>query len=251
MGGISSLRAWLVTLACIAGLPAHGADLVLVAGATGGTGREVVAQLVAAGYPVRALVRDPDAARGTLGDGPGYVRGDVRDRASLDAAMQGVRFVIVTIGATRKDPANGPEFVDYQGVRNLAEAAAAARVDQLVLVSSSGVTREDHQLNRMFDNVLIWKGKGEEAVRQSGVAYTIIRPGGLTNKPGGETGLRFEQGDQGTGIVTRADVARVCIAALKSPAARSRTFELFSGEGGPDIDWDAAFGKLAADGGKP
>jgi len=252
MGTIATMRAWFLALALVAGASqATTGDLVLVAGATGGTGREIVRELAAAGYRVRALVRDPAAARAVLGDSVEYATGDVRDRSSVDAAMKGARYAVAAIGATRKDPANGPEFVDFQGIRNLADAAAAAKADQLVVVSSSGVTREDHPLNRMFDNVLIWKGKGEAAVRASGVAYTIVRPGGLTNTPGGQNGVRLEQGDRGTGFIPRADVARVCVAALKSPAARNRTFEVFGAQSGPDMDWDSAFGKLAADGTRP
>ena len=222
-------------------------DLVLVVGATGGTGQQIVRELNAAGFKVRALVRDPAKAQATLGDTVEYATGDVRQRPTLDAALKGVRYAISAIGATRKDPANSPEFVDFQGVQNLAEAAAAAKVDQLVIVSSAGVTQKDHMLNKMFDNVLLWKAKGEAAVRASGVPYTIVRPGGLTNKPGGQNGVRLEQGDQGTGIIPRADVARVCVAALKSPAARNRTFEVYSAQTPPDTDWDALFGKLKAD----
>jgi len=249
MRKIATMRAWVMALALLAGSGQAGAaDLVLVAGATGGTGQQIVRELSAAGYRVRALVRDPAGARSVLGDSVEYATGDVRDRTTIDAAVQGARYAISAIGATRKDPANGPEFVDFQGVRNLAEAAAAAKLDQLVVVSSAGVTRLDHPLNRMFDNVLIWKGKGEDAVRASGVPYTIVRPGGLTDKPGGQSGVRLEQGDKGTGFIPRGDVARVCVAALKSPAARNRTFELYSTpSASPDMDWDAAFGKLAAD----
>ncbi len=244
---IATMRAGFMVLALLSG-SGQAADLVLVAGATGGTGQQIVRELNAAGYRVRALVRDPAGARKVLGDEVEYATGDVRQRATLDAALQGVRYAISAIGATRKDPANGPEFVDFQGVRNLADAAAAARLDQLVIVSSAGVTRLDHPLNRMFDNVLIWKGKGEDAVRASGVPYTIVRPGGLTNQPGGASGVRLEQGDKGTGFIPRGDVARVCVAALKSPAARNRTFEAYSAPGsGPDMDWDAAFGQLAPD----
>lgn len=242
-------RAWVMAAAMLTGggQAAVAADLVLVAGATGGTGQQVVRELNAAGYRVRALVRDPASARPVLGDGVEYATGDVRERSTIDAALTGVRYAIAAIGASRKDPANGPEFVDYQGVRNLADAAAAAKLDQLVVVSSAGVTQTDHPINRMFGNVLIWKGKGEDAVRASGVPYTIVRPGGLTDRPGGQSGVRLEQGDRGTGFIPRADVARVCVAALKSPAARNRTFELYSAQTGPDMDWDAAFGKLAAD----
>jgi len=236
-----------MALALLAG-SGQAADLVLVAGATGGTGQQIVRELNASGYRVRALVRDPESARTVLGDSVEYATGDVRARPTIDAAMKGVRYAISAIGATRKDPANGPEFVDFQGVRNLADAAAAAKLDQLVVVSSAGVTQKDHVLNRMFDNVLVWKGKGEEAVRASGVPYTIARPGGLTDKPGGQSGVRLEQGDKGTGFISRGDVARVCVAALKSPAARNRTFELYSApSSSPAMDWDEAFGKLAAD----
>lgn len=248
MRKIATGRAWVMALALLAGgSQAAAADLVLVAGATGRTGQQVVRELNAAGYRVRALVRDPAGARNVLGDGVEYARGDVRERSTIDAALKGVRYAISAIGATRKDPANGPEFVDFQGIRNLAEAAAAAKLDQLVVVSSAGVTREDHPLNKMFDNVLVWKGRGEDAVRASGVPYTIVRPGGLTDKPGGQSGVRLEQGDRGTGFIPRADVARVCVAALKSPAARNRTFELYSAQSGPDTDWDAVFARLAAD----
>ena len=89
-----------------------------------------------------------------------YAQGDVRQRETIDAALDDVDAIIIAIGAGRGDPTNGPEFVDYGGVKNLAEAGAAAGVDQIVLVSSAGVTDEDHVLNRMFDNVLIWKAKG-------------------------------------------------------------------------------------------
>ena len=167
----NALRTLVMTTALLSG-GGHAAsttgDLVLVAGATGRTGQQVVRELDAAGYRVRALVRDPAAARGILGDKVEYATGDVRQRPTLDAALNGVRYAISTIGATRGDPANSPQFVDYEGVRNLAEAAAAAKLDQLVIVSSAGVTHKDHMLNRMFDNVLIWKGKGEDAVRASG-----------------------------------------------------------------------------------
>jgi uncharacterized protein YbjT (DUF2867 family) len=252
MRNFAAMRAWAVMLALLVAVgPARAADLVLVAGATGGTGQQVVRELATAGFRVRALVRDPARAREVLGDSVEYATGDVRDRATLDAALEGARYAISTVGATRKDPANSPEFVDYQGVRNLAEAAAAAKLDQVVLVSSAGVTQKDHVLNRMFDNVLVWKGKGEDALRGSGVPYTIVRPGGLTDKPGGQNGVRLEQGDRGTGFIPRADVARVCVAALKSPAARNRTFEAYSAASGPDMDWDATFGQLAADGAQP
>jgi uncharacterized protein YbjT (DUF2867 family) len=222
-------------------------ETVLVAGATGRTGRLVVQDLAAHGYRVRALVRDFKKAQELLGDKVEYAEGDVRDRKSIDAALKGVDAIVSTIGAAMKDPANSPEFVDYGGTKNLAEAAAAAKVRQIVIESSAGATQKDNPLNRMFNNVLVWKFQGEEAVRRSGVPYTIVRPGGLLDKPGGEKVLTFQQGDKASGAVSRADVATVLRMALEIPAARNRTFELFATSADVPNDWAKLFSALQPD----
>lgn len=226
---------------------AEHAELVLVAGATGRTGSEVVNELTLAGYRVRAFVRDIDKAKEKLGDEIEYAQGDVREPGTIEAALEGVDALISAIGAGRGDPSNGPEFVDYGGVKNLADASAAAGLRQMVLVSSMGVTQEDHILNKMFNNVLSWKFKGEEALRASGVAYTIVRPGGLTNAPGGEFEVIFQQGDKESGAIPRADVARVCVAALDSEGALNKTFEVNAGENPPSAGFEASFAALAKD----
>jgi len=222
-------------------------DLVLVAGATGGTGSLVVKELMGNGYRVRAFVRDIESAREKLGVDIEYAEGDVRQRDGIDAALHGVTAIICAIGAGREDPSNGPEFVDYGGVKNFVEAAADAELNQFVLISSAGVTHEDHILNKMFDNVLKWKFKGEEAVRNSGVPYTIVRPGGLVNKPGGETALDLQQGDQSEGIIPRADVARILVAALRYPEALNKTFEVVGGQGAPSEELQSQFASLDSD----
>jgi uncharacterized protein YbjT (DUF2867 family) len=129
----------------------------------------------------------------------------------------------------------------------MAEAAAAADLRQFVLVSSMGVTHEDHVLNKMFNNVLIWKFKGEEALRASGVPYTIVRPGGLINEPGGQKSVVFAQGDDGTGTIPRADLARVCVAALGSPDALNKAFEVNSGKSAPEQIFADSFAGLVSD----
>jgi uncharacterized protein YbjT (DUF2867 family) len=246
------IRVWVVVMAISTGVASaqesgNDASLVLVAGATGRTGGEVVTELLNNGYAVRAFVRDVDAAREKLGDGVDYVQGDVREIKTIVTALDGVDALISTIGAGRGDPANGPEFVDFGGVKNLAEAAASAGLRQFVLVSSMGVTQEDHMLNKMFNNVLLWKFKGEEALRNSGVPYTIVRPGGLTNAPGGEFAVVFAQGDTTAGAIPRADVARVCVAALGTEAALNKTFEINSGKQPPADNLGAMFAGLAGD----
>ena len=221
--------------------------LVLVAGATGGTGSLVVAELVKQGYPVRAFVRNSAKAVERLGADVEAVVGDLKDPASIAAALDGVGAVINTASASG-GPENSAEHVDFEGARNLAEAALAAGVGQYVLVSSRGVTDDDHYLNRMFNNILIWKRRGEEAVAASGIPYTIVRPGGLSDDPGGMQTVIFEQGDtQSEGIwITRADVARICVAALADEAALNKVFEIHAEDGEPQADFAAEFASLSA-----
>ena len=223
---------------------------ILVAGATGGIGKVVVHKLLAQGTPVRVLAHDFQAARVRFSDTVEYIAGDTRQPETLIPAVTGVRAVICTIGAGQGiDTTNTPETVDYEGVRNLVAAAKEAAVEHFVLVSSVGATQPDHLLNRMFNNVLNWKLKGEDALRASGLAYTIIRPGSLTDEPGGQQSLRVSQGDspEFSGRISREDVAEICVRALEQPAARNVTFEVIAAEGAPPTDWAAVFAGLKPD----
>ena len=221
--------------------------LVLVAGATGGTGSLVVAELIEQGYPVRAFVRDAAKAAERLGADVEAVVGDLRDPASIAATLDGVGVVVNAAGSGVPAPDdNMPEHVDFQGARNLADAATAAGVGHYVLVSSMGVTHDDHQLNRLFNNILIWKRKGEEAVAASGIPYTIIRPGGLNDGPGNEQTVIFEQGDI-MGLdkaISRTDVARVTVAAVKDEGARNKVFEIYARDGEPQTGFSGEFAAL-------
>ena len=222
---------------------------VLVAGATGQTGQLIVGELLASGYEVRALVRDTTKARKVLGDKVELVQGDVKDPATLTAAFAGTDAVISAVGARGAKGPDRPEAIDYEGVRNLVDAAVAARSRQFVLISSRSVTQPDNPLNKLFGNVLIWKLKGEDALRASGVPYTVIRPGGLTNGPGGNLDLVFEQGDtvRAQTTITRADLARIAVQALRYPEARNRTFETSAQPGAPVTDWRAKLAALRPD----
>lgn len=225
--------------------------VVLVAGATGGTGQEVVDQAIAKGLHVRALVRDETKARTLFDDRVQYVTGDVREPRSLKRAVKGVSQVICALGSSvQRDPENSPERVDYAGVKALAEASKAAGVTQFILVSSMGVTHPEHQLNAMLDNILEWKLKGEEAVRATGINYTIVRPGSLTNEPGGQRGVRIMQGDpqNGEGSISRSDLAAVLVSAVGRTDLFGRTFEIVGDNGSARIEWASLYSTLQPDG---
>jgi len=221
---------------------------VLVAGATGGVGQQVVNKMLARGVQVRVLARDPERATALFGKQADIVPGDVRQPESLVSAMHGMRAVICTTGGNAQNPDNSPEHVDYEGVRNLVGAAMQAGVKHFVLVSTIAVTKPEHPLNR-FGRILDWKLKGENALRESGLTYTIVRPGGLTNEPGDQHALQFDQGDRISGMISRADVAEVCIQALEQPAAQNVTLEVIQAPGSaPAVeDWGGMFSNLAPD----
>ncbi|XP_060191422.1 protein HIGH CHLOROPHYLL FLUORESCENCE PHENOTYPE 173, chloroplastic isoform X2 [Lycium barbarum] len=110
---------------------------------------------------------------------------------------------------------------------------------RFVHVSSAGVTRPERpgidlskqppavRLNKELDFILTFKLKGEDEIRESGIPYSIVRPCALTEEPAGAD-LIFDQGDNITGKISREEVARICVAALKSPYACDKTFEVKS-----------------------
>lgn len=110
---------------------------------------------------------------------------------------------------------------------------------RFVHVSSAGVTRPDRpgldlskqppavRLNKELGFILTFKLKGEDLIRDSGIPFAIVRPCALTEEPAGAD-LIFDQGDNITGKVSREEIARICVAALESPYACDKTFEVKS-----------------------
>lgn len=216
---------------------------VLVAGATGGVGQFIVRQLVARGVAVRAFVRDAARARELFGPYVALAVGDLRAPGTIPAALESVTHVICATGTRTPAGENRPEVVDYRGVRDLVTAARDQEIAQFILISSIAVTRPDHWLNR-FGNVLDWKLKGEDAVRESGVPYTIIRPGGLNDESGGQLAIVVDQGDTKQGRISRADVAAVAVAALDNPDVLNTTFEIINDEAPYAANWTDQFASL-------
>lgn len=231
---------------------ASGPAIVLVAGATGRTGRLVLQQLRRdPRFAIRPMARDVAAARTAVGRDYAWIAGDVTKPATLGPALAGVSLVVVTIGGTERSGPNSPEFVDYGGVKNLVDAARAAGVRQLVLQSSIGVGSggglPGMLLNLYSGDALVWKARGEAHLRASGLPYTIIRPGALTDDRGGQTGLALRQGDEGSGRVPRADVAAVLVAALDNPEALRKTFEVIRDDPAKRDAWRTGFSALRRD----
>lgn len=108
---------------------------------------------------------------------------------------------------------------------------------QFIMISSAGVTRPGRpglnleqeppavRMNDQLGGILTWKLRAEEVVRSSELAYTIIRPCALTEKPADQT-LAFDQGDNLKGQVSREAIAQLCLEALELPVACNKTFEV-------------------------
>jgi uncharacterized protein YbjT (DUF2867 family) len=157
------------------------------------------------------------------------VVGDLKDAAFLRTALRGVDQVVFAATATAGGGAdNTPQTVDYGGVVNVVEAAREAR-PRILLISSSAVTQPLHPHN-MWNDILSWKFRGEQYLRGSGLRYTIVRPCGMRDFPGGHDGIGIAQGDQFAFgyIISRDDAAEVCVQALATARTLGCTFEAYN-----------------------
>ncbi|MBL8642931.1 MAG: SDR family oxidoreductase [Rhodospirillaceae bacterium] len=217
-------------------------ETVLVVGG-GKSGLPLVKILKEQGYKVRLSVRDKSKA-GDVEPGTEIVEADVTKADTLPAALKGVTYVISTIGAGGVEPPNNAESVDYKGVAALADASKKAGVKHFVLMSSinAGDDNPETFLNKRFGMVLMWKARGEEHLRKSGVPYTVVRPGGLQNCDPGKIGLKMGPAESKyMGRICRSDVGLVMTDALTNKDAAGKTVEVIAEEGAPLTAWKSAW----------
>ena len=207
----------------------------LVVGATGLTGIDICRRLIAAGRPVRALYRptsNPERIAELERLGAEMVRGDLKDRASLDAACRGMESVISTATITQSRlPGDSIETVDRQGHTDLIDAASGAGVERFVYVSFRNA-HVDYPL-------ALAKGAVEEHLQHSGMIYTSLQGSWfnevwLTPKFGfdyriGEVKI-YGEGENRISWVSYEDVARFAALSLDNPYAANAILEI----GGPE-----------------
>ena len=178
--------------------------MILVAGATGNVGAELVRALAGAGDPVRALSRNP--GRAAAAAGVEAVGGDLNRPETLRDALAGVRGVYLLSG--------------YQDMPGLLAEVARAGAERIVLQSGSSVYCED--TGNPISQYMI---SSEDAVRESGVAWTILRPhtfdsNALQWAPQLKAGdvVRGPFGDVPVTAIDPLDIAAVGAEALLSPS---------------------------------
>ncbi|MEG4408658.1 SDR family oxidoreductase [Microcoleus sp. MON2_D5] len=197
---------------------------IFLAGASRGVGLEIAKLLVEQKMQVTALLRSSPTSTELEAMGLKVVTGDALDAAAMEAAMSGrepIHAVISTIGSLPKDR----EISDYLGNKNLIDAAVKAGVQKFILVSSIGSGNSagalPPQALETLGPVLIEKEKAENHLIESGMIYTVIRPGGLKSEPATGNGILTED-CRVAGSIHRADVAQLVCQCLVSDAANNK-----------------------------
>ncbi|MEU3525832.1 SDR family oxidoreductase [Streptomyces sp. NPDC038707] len=225
---------------------------IAVIGGTGRVGRIVTRKLLDRGETVHVIGRSKQRAQRHLPPRAQFFLGDVRDPESLSLPLRGCSAVVYTVepGTDTTGP-DSPRSTLHSGVLNTLDALL--RQDgtgqaHFVLVSQRHVTRPEHPMNA-YGRMLDWRLAGENAVRASGLDYTIVRPGWLTDRAerADDGRVLLEQGDRRDGYVALQDVAEACVQALYCPSAKGLTFEMRGGAGSAPGDWEELFAGLSAD----
>jgi len=200
---------------------------ILVAGGHGKVALRLLTRLAAQGHTARGLIRNPDQADDLRAAGAVPVIGDMEAASSLAPWVRGADAVVFAAGA---GPGSGParkRTVDLGGAVKLADAAMAEGVTRYVMVSSIGA--ENPSAAGAMQPYLEAKAEADAYVVASGLDYTIVRPGSLTDDPGsGRVTVTRTLGNRGR--VSRDDVAAVLAACLQTPSTIGVTFELFAGD---------------------
>ena len=203
--------------------------IVLVAGSHGATGQLLIPLLARGGHTVRAMVRDPAQAPAVEALGGEPLIADLEGECG-DAAA-GCDAIVFAAGAGAGSGTARKETVDYGGAVKLIDAATAHGARRYVMLSAQRA-EDPESYDGDSDSMrayLLAKARADDALRASGLDYTIVRPGTLTNEPGAG---RVEAAPviARRGEITRADVAEVMAATLELANTVGKTFDLLSGE---------------------
>ncbi len=202
---------------------------VAISGASGKTGYRVAEEALREGYEVRLLIRENSKLPDSLINCEKSIV-NLSNPKGLDAALKDCDSLIIATGARPSIDLTGPARIDAIGVKKQIASCERVGVNRVILVSSLCAGRFFHPLN-LFGLILIWKRIGEQALAESGLQWTVIRPGGLSENEGNlekETILFSGPDEQEEAYIPRRLVARCCIEALKTSESIGRIIEVTS-----------------------
>jgi uncharacterized protein YbjT (DUF2867 family) len=196
---------------------------VVVAGGHGKIGLRLLRLLADGGHRGRGIVRNTEHVQELADVGAEAVLCDMEELDDLSGCCAGADAVVFAAGA---GPGSGPErkrTVDYGAAVKLMNAG----VRRYVMVSAISAGRPQEWSDEMRPYYEA-KAGADEQLMASGLDYTIVRPGGLTDDPG--TGMVTVGTDLERGSIPRDDVAALLLAVLETPGSIGKTFELVAGD---------------------
>jgi uncharacterized protein YbjT (DUF2867 family) len=197
---------------------------VLVFGGNRDTGLEVVKTLVAKGDKVTVFVRPTSDVAELKRLGVATATGDALNLDDVKRAFATAKFraVVSSLGGKRGEPRP-----DYIGTKNIADAAKAAGVTRIVIVTAIGTGDSakavSEQTQKVLGPVYAEKVKGEDYVKASGLVFTIVRPGGLRDDPPTGNGMLTEDVTVG-GDINRSDLGQVTAGVIDDPKTFNKVY---------------------------
>jgi uncharacterized protein YbjT (DUF2867 family) len=203
---------------------------VVIAGGHGQIALRLARLLSDRGDRVRGLIRNPGQADDLRAVGAEPVICDL-EAAEIDEVADliiGADAIVFAAGAGPGSGAERKHTMDHGGATKTIDAAKRAGVDRYVIISSMGAGNPPPPgEGDVFGEYLRAKAAADADLAASGLAYTIVRPGGLTNDPG--TGRVNAGTSVPRGRISRDDVAAVIVAVVDEPRTNGLTFELVGG----------------------
>lgn len=208
-------------------------QLILLIGATQGTGFETARLLLDEGHDVRIFARNEEKAKQKFADRVGIVKGDLQSYETIPVAVRGVDHIIFTAGVTKR-PCREDLIIktEFEGIKKTLFAAKKAGFDgKFLFLSSIGVVKSNwasRMINFVKGNALKWRFAMEEEIRKSDLDYTIVRAGYLTNGKNRKGSIALSQTEYPLYLkyrIARRDIARIFVEALKTDEANKKTFE--------------------------
>jgi uncharacterized protein YbjT (DUF2867 family) len=184
--------------------------------------------LVERGHTVFGLIRNPEQEDDLHAIGVEPVICDLEGDHDVAEAVSGAEAVVFAVGAGPGSGAERKGTMDLGGALKLIDAAKAEGVDRYLMVSAMGAANPPAEGGDVYGEYLRAKAKADEALTASGLAYTVVRPGRLTDDP--PTG-KVQIGDHlDRAEIPRADVAAVLAVVLETDNTIGKTFDVVSGE---------------------
>lgn len=204
---------------------------ILLFGATGGTGRHVIAQSLEAGHQITAFVRNP-AGITIKHKNLTLVKGNILSPEDVQNAVKRHDVVISTLGNKTSQAFTKPNDIISSGVKNIIAAMKKEGVDRLLFVASFGVNKniflpEKIFIRTVFKNIFADIPLQEKYIKESGLNWTLVHPARLTDTP--KTGKYYVAEDLPIGIfsrISRADVADFLVVAIQNPKFVHKTMTL-------------------------